>query len=73
MKEYEVVIESYNPCGGVSYAQKKFMEIETDDPIQFVKNYAFVDKVDVFSDNGDELILLVEENGYVQKYYFTEI
>ena len=49
------------------------MEIETDDPVQFVKNYAFVDKVDVFSDNGEELILSVEENGYVQKYYFTEI
>lgn len=73
MKEYELVIESYNPCGGVSYAQKKFMEITTDDPVAYVKNYAMVDHVDVFSENDDELILMVEQNGYVQKYYFTEI
>jgi len=73
MKEYELVIESYNPCGGTAYAQKKFMEIETDDPEKFVKEYALVDHVDIFSQSNEELILIVEENGYVQKYYFTEI
>ena len=73
MKEYELVIESYNPCGGTAYAQKKFMEIETDDPVAYVKDYAKVDKVNIFSETADETILMVEENGYVQKYYFTEI
>ena len=73
MKEYELVIESYNPCGGTTYAQKQFLEIETDDPVAYVKNYAKVDNVKIFSENADETILMVEENGYVQKYYFTEI
>ena len=36
MKEYEVTIESMNPCGGEQFAQREIREIETDDPIAWV-------------------------------------
>lgn len=30
MQEYEVLIETINPCGGEAHANKEFREIETD-------------------------------------------
>ena len=32
MKEYELCIETMNPCGGSEYAQRDFKDVETDSP-----------------------------------------
>ena len=73
MKEYELIIESYNPCGGREHGKKELMEIETDDPVTFVKNHAQVTEVEVVTDDGDELLIEVNQYGYVKRYTFTEI
>ena len=37
MQEYEVLIETINPCGGEAHANKEFREIETDSPEAYVR------------------------------------
>ena len=73
MKEYELIIESYNPCGGREHGKKDLMEIETDDPVAFVKGHAQVTEVEVINDDGDEILVEVNQYGYVKRYMFTEI
>lgn len=73
MKEYELIIESYNPCGGREHGKKELMEIETDDPVAFVKGHAQVTEVEVVNDDGDEILIEVNQYGYVKRYMFTEI
>ena len=73
MKEYELIIESYNPCGGREHGKKDLMEIETDDPVAFVKGHAQVTEVEVVNDDGDEILIEVNQYGYVKRYMFTEI
>lgn len=74
MKEYELFIESYNPCGGREHGKKEFLEIETDDPAAFVKSHAQVSEVEVVSEEGDEdIVVEVNQYGYVKRYSFTEI
>jgi len=73
MKEYELIIESYNPCGGREHGKKDLMEIETDDPVAFVKGHAQVTEVEVINDDEDEILVEVNQYGYVKRYMFTEI
>ena len=73
MKEYELIIESYNPCGGREHGKKELMEIETDDPVAFVKGHAQVTEVEVVNDDGDEILIEVNQYGYVKRYMVTEI
>lgn len=32
MKEYEILVETMNPCGGASHAKKEFIEAEAESP-----------------------------------------
>ena len=32
MKEYEILVETMNPCGGASHAKKEFIEAEAERP-----------------------------------------
>ena len=41
MNEYEVLIETINPCGGERFSQKEFLEVETDSPEAYVRKEAF--------------------------------
>ena len=36
MNEYEVLIETINPCGGEAHANKEFKEIEAENPESYV-------------------------------------
>ncbi len=36
MNEYEVLIETINPCGGEAHANKEFKEIEAESPESYV-------------------------------------
>ncbi len=73
MKEYELIIESYNPCGGREHGKKELMEIETADPVAYVKSHAQVTEVEVINDDEDEILIEVNQYGYVKRYMFTEI
>lgn len=72
MKDYELIIESTNPCGGTEYAQRDFMEISTEDPIAYVKTMAQVQEVELISRQPGKLILQTGKNGYIKRYYFEE-
>ena len=40
MKEYEILIETINPCGGERHAKKEIMEAECESPEAYVKENA---------------------------------
>ena len=40
MKEYEVFVETINPCGGSRHAQSEFIDVEAESPEAYVKNTA---------------------------------
>ena len=40
MQEYELCIEAMNPCGGSQYARREILEVETDDPVEYVRQNA---------------------------------
>ena len=37
MKEYEIIIETINPCGGTKHAQNEIIEAEAESPEAYVK------------------------------------
>ena len=72
MKKYEVTIESMNPCGGEQFAKREIREIETDDPIAWVK--AETNMNEVTTDTlRDGLLVVAGQNGYIKRFTFVEI
>jgi len=73
MTEYEVLIETINPCGGAKHSQKNFIDVETDSPEAYVKVNSPYPIMDITKDkNGDTLIITGDSNGSFVRYTFTE-
>lgn len=75
MQRYEVVREVQNLCSNNQLRDVFFREIETDDPVQWVRNEVRGKSVSLETDrkeNGD-LTIYVESAGMTQKYLFTVI
>lgn len=73
MTEYEVCTEYINPCGGAEYAIREIFEVETDDPVEYVrKEGRFPIKEVTRDENGDLLIITGDTVGYFIRYTFTE-
>lgn len=73
MKEYEVIIEEINPCGGEAYARKEVIEVEAESPESYVKLYAKFPILEIgHQDDGSTLIVCGNDCGYVTRYTFTE-
>ena len=73
MKEYEVATEYINPCGGTEYAIREIFEVETDDPVAYVRKEGRFPILNVTTDKkGDLLVITGDGKGYFLKYYFTE-
>lgn len=73
MNEYEVLIETINPCGGEAHAKKEFQEIETESPERWVKEngrYPVLDSGKNLS--GDTVITTGDGKGILIRYTFTE-
>ncbi|MBE6970176.1 MAG: hypothetical protein E7442_08705 [Ruminococcaceae bacterium] len=74
MKEYEVLKESINPCGGEEHAIKEFLEIETDDPVGFVTGNTRFPLMEQGNNRaGDLVITCGDGKGYFVRYTFTEL
>ena len=59
MTEYEVCSEYINPCGGSEYAIREIFEVETDDPVEYIRKEGRFPIMEVTKDeNGDLLIIL---------------
>ena len=48
MKEYEILVETINPCGGEAHAKKEFIEAACESPDSYVEAnaaYPVMDRV----------------------------
>lgn len=73
MKEYELCIESMNPCGGSQYARREILEIEAESPESYVKANAPMPILDVAETDEGTVITTGDGHGYMTRYLFTEI
>ena len=70
--EYEVAVEEMTPCGGAKHAIRSFIEVETDDPVQYVRENGRFPILDVGRNaDGDTVITTGDEKGYRIRYVFT--
>lgn len=73
MNEYEVLIETINPCGGTDHAKKEFLEIEAVSPEAYVAaNAPFPVLDNARNAQGDAVILTGDGKGNFVRYTFTE-
>ncbi|MDD7772420.1 MAG: hypothetical protein PT958_06660 [Firmicutes bacterium] len=75
MKQYELVREIQNLCANNQMRDVFFDEVETDDPVLWVKNAVKGRQVTLTVEqkaNG-ELTIFVESAGMTQKFLFTPI
>ncbi len=73
MKEYEVLIETVNPCGGERHADKEFLEIEAESPEAYVAANARYPVIDSGKNAaGDVVITTGDGRGTLVRYTFTE-
>ena len=72
MKEYELCIESMNPCGGSEYARREILEVEAESPEAWVKANAPLPIIDITEADGSTIITTGDGHGYITRYMFTE-
>ena len=73
MNEYEVLIETVNPCGGEAHASKDFLEIEPESPEACVaanERYPVIDSGR--NSAGDVVITTGDGRGTIVRYTFME-
>ena len=75
MKEYELCIETMNPCGGKEYAQREFRDVETDDPVAYVRQMLQDRevKLDGQTDGNGVVTVYADCSGMIQKFIFTPV
>ena len=73
MTEYEVLVETINPCGGAKHSIKEFMDVETGDPMAWVKtNGRFPVRDTVTTPAGELKIITGDVAGNIVTYTFSE-
>lgn len=73
MNEYEVLIETINPCGGAKHANREFIEVEAESPEAYVAQNAQFPVIDSGKNlSGDTVITTGDGKGNFVKYTFTE-
>ena len=73
MHEYEVLIETINPCGGEAHAAREFKQIEAASPEAYVaaqSRYPVLDSG--INASGDTVITTGDGRGVMIRYTFTE-
>ena len=75
MAEYELVQEIQNLCPNNQMRDIFFQEVETDDPVEFVRSYLKGKAVEVTCEPGESGAMTVHAvcDGLVQKFVFTPI
>lgn len=73
MKEYEILVETINPCGGESHAKREILEAECESPEAYVRENAPYPVMDtVKTPAGDTLIITGDGKGSMVRYTFSE-
>ena len=74
MNEYEILVETINPCGGAAHAKREIIEAEAESPEAYVKSKAPYPVIDrVLTSDGDTLIITGDGSGSMVRYTFTEL
>lgn len=73
MNEYEIFIETINPCGGSAHAQREIIEAEAESPEAYVKQNGKLPIREISTNaDGDVVITTGDEAGYIIRYTFSE-
>ena len=73
MNEYEILIESINPCGGEQHAMREIIEAECESPQAYVAQHGQYPVLSVEkTHDGDTLIVTGNGKGYIIRYTFTQ-
>lgn len=75
MAEYELVREIQNSCSGNQMRDVFFEEIETDDPVAYVRTLLKADRAELTVEviDADNLTVFADCSGMTQKFLFTRI
>ena len=75
MAEYEMVHEIKNLCRNNQMRDIFFDEVETDDPVAYVRNLLKDKNVEITVDrpSEDRITVFANTSGIIQKFLFTEI
>ena len=75
MALYEVVREIANCCARNQMRDVLFFEVETDDPVEWVRQEVKGKEVEISTETNSqgELTVFVESAGLPQKFFFTEL
>ena len=75
MAEYEMVREIKNLCPNNQMRDIFFDEVETSDPVAYVKNFLKGKVLSVSSENGADGVITVyaDCDGLIQKFIFTPV
>lgn len=72
MNEYEVLVETINPCGGEAHANREFKDIEAESPEAYVQaNKCFPILDSGKNAAGDVVIITGDGKGNMVRYTFT--
>ena len=72
MAEFEVLIETINPCGGQRHAKKEFLEVEAESPEAYVAAHSQYPVIDSGrNSSGDTVITTGDGKGNLTRYSFT--
>ena len=73
MNEYELLIETINPCGGEAHAKKEFKEVFAESPESYVAQNGRYQILDSGKNAaGDTVITTGDGKGILIRYTFTE-
>ena len=73
MHEYELLIETINPCGGEAHAKKEFKEVFAESPENYVAQNGRYPVIDSGKNAaGDSVITTGDGKGILIRYTFTE-
>ena len=72
MNEYEVVIETINPCGGASHAKREILEVCADSPEDYVRREGRFPVIDRSETPDGVCIVTGNGAGNLIRYTFSE-
>ena len=73
MREFEILIEDINPCGGSQFAKREIIEAEAESPEPYVAANGRFPVIDQrVNPSADIVITTGDGHGNLVKYTFTE-
>lgn len=73
MHEYEVFVETIDPCGGEKHAKKELIEVEAESPEAYVRENGRYPILDMArNQRGDTVVTTGDGRGSMVRYTFSE-